>query len=150
MDKPQKHTIQYYDYHEVSRYLEQKYGYSERDFAGMFTYQRNLMKMVDEKFGDESWKHVAPAVANEQQTAAIAYHQELKQSIPEPPYQDFWHFVLSRTEIHNGGMFTMSDIWFDGVSELEDWQKQILEYYLSEFGEDNGYDEREILFKVSW
>ena len=34
MDKPQPKTMTYYDYTECRNYLQEKYGYNERDFAG--------------------------------------------------------------------------------------------------------------------
>lgn len=36
MKKPTKQKIEYYDYSECRDYLEQKYGYDERDYAGKF------------------------------------------------------------------------------------------------------------------
>jgi len=34
-EKPQKQVREYYDYNKCRDYLEAKYGYSERDYAGM-------------------------------------------------------------------------------------------------------------------
>lgn len=37
MQKPKKHKKEYYDYNECRDYLQEKYGYDERDYLGMFT-----------------------------------------------------------------------------------------------------------------
>lgn len=42
MDKPQPKTLIYYDYHECRNYLQEKYGYNERDYAGHFTTHNNI------------------------------------------------------------------------------------------------------------
>ena len=37
VERPKKHTKTFYDYNECSEYLQQKYGYNERDVAGAIT-----------------------------------------------------------------------------------------------------------------
>jgi hypothetical protein len=37
MEKPKKESQEYYDYNECRDYLEAKYDYDERDYAGRFT-----------------------------------------------------------------------------------------------------------------
>jgi len=37
MEKPQSKIKQYYDYHECRNYLQEKYGYDERDFSNQAT-----------------------------------------------------------------------------------------------------------------
>jgi hypothetical protein len=47
--------------------------------------------------------------------------------------KDFWgsFVILMAPNIENGSYFQMSNEWLIGS---EDWQKEILEHYLSEFG----------------
>lgn len=63
----------------------------------------------------------------------------------DAPYQDFWHFVLYKTDLGNDSYFTMDNSWLKDAKEP--WQKEILERYLSEFGEGK---DREICFHVWW
>lgn len=110
MEKPTKHGKEYYDYHECRDYLQEKYRFNARDYAG---------KYRDIGLTDDSI-----------------------------PYQDFWHFVVECGEVTNGKLFVMSEMWLEWAKE--DWQKWILERYLSEFGEPDGSGGRRIQFHVWW
>jgi hypothetical protein len=173
--KPKKHTIEYYDYHECRDYLQEKYGYNERDYAGRHKKKEELdhfrlyqkltgdIQPFDGHYPDCSgkgggktiWRDGKKIPATEEQYRADfdLIHAQYRRyqdwtlehpETPKPPYQDFWHFVVEQTELSNGSMFTMSDDWLEYA---EGWQKTILEYYLSEFGEG---EEREIQFQVNW
>lgn len=61
------------------------------------------------------------------------------------PYQDFWHWVCDICCPENGGTITLSDYLLDSCKEP--WQREILERYLSEFGE--GQD-RSCTFVTEW
>lgn len=63
------------------------------------------------------------------------------------PYQDFWHFVCDMGDISNDSPFTMCEWW--GGEGAADWQVDILDHYLDEFGEGEP-GERMIEFYVSW
>lgn len=69
------------------------------------------------------------------------------QGHPEAPYQDFWHFVLDKEEITNGGSFTMCEWW---KKEAEPWEQDILLKYLDTFGERGEDGDRTIDFYVGW
>ncbi len=62
-----------------------------------------------------------------------------------PPYCDFWHWVCDRFNISNGSSFSFSNDSLDSVEE--DWQSEILEHYLAEFGEGPN---REVNLIASW
>jgi len=109
MNKPVKRVHEYYDYNECRNYLEEKYGYDERDYANKLT-----ARGIGSKADDDS-----------------------------VPYQDFWHYICDCTDIYNGCDFTMYSDWMD---DAEDWQKEILQHYFDEFGDENG----EIEFNVLW
>ena len=61
------------------------------------------------------------------------------------PYLDYWHMVCNMAEPSDGQMMYMSDDWF--TYGLEDWQTEITEWFLSEWGTG---PEREITFLVEW
>lgn len=51
-------------------------------------------------------------------------------------YQDFWHFICDKCEVHNG-----ATIWlfpYDWMEEegCEDWKKEICQILVDEFGSD--------------
>ena len=141
--KPIKKTIKYFNYNECSDYIEKKYGYEERDYAGVSAYINSSLKKTNEKFGNNGWYEVSKQDASPEQLEAIKYHDELLQK--EPEYQDFWHFLLDHHEINNGGFFTMNKDHL--MKEASDWQKEILQHYFDEFDPDN---KGEIEFYVSW
>lgn len=64
----------------------------------------------------------------------------------DAPYQDFWHFIVERGDVHNDSTFTMFESWGE---DAEDWQKLILGYYMDEFG-SGATPERSIAFSISW
>ena len=105
--KPKEKTKTAYDYNECRDWLQAKYGYDERDYAG---------------------KYASP--------------------IPNPsaPYQDFWHFVLDQTPVHNGCYINIEDSWLEDAAP---WQREIINRYLDHFGTTgDGY--RCALFWVEW
>lgn len=53
----------------------------------------------------------------------------------EKPYQDFWHFIIDGTEIHNGCEYYMEPLELKEYAD-EDWQKEICQMFYDEFGED--------------
>lgn len=64
----------------------------------------------------------------------------------DKPYQNFWHWITDRQEIHNGCFFYLNVYEH---TEPEDkycpgWVKEILKRFYDEFGED------EMRFWVAW
>lgn len=139
MNKPSKHTIEYYDYSEVSEFLQKKYNYSERDYSGHFDAYQAISPKVLAKHGITG--DIPHGLPDEY---IIKIDNEIEAACP--PYRDFWHFVVDRGDISNGSIFTMSEEWFDAV---EDWQREIGMRYLDEFGEGEP-GERCIRFCAEW
>lgn len=52
-------------------------------------------------------------------------------------YRDFWHWVIDVCEVHNGCVLYL------GADQLglckEPWQREILEAFIKEFGDDQEY-----------
>lgn len=65
----------------------------------------------------------------------------------DAPYQDYWHFVYEYYEFNRNSFFYMDNDLLDPYDGIEDWQKEITEMFLSEFGKG---DNRQIRFWVSW
>jgi hypothetical protein len=66
---------------------------------------------------------------------------------PDAPYQDFWHFVVDCADIHNPCDFVMDETWRAGA---EPWQVEILDKYLTTFGEPDADGALAIPFSVWW
>lgn len=47
MNKPVKQTRTYYDYHQCQKYLQEKYGYDERDYFGRHKLGYSVKEMTD-------------------------------------------------------------------------------------------------------
>jgi hypothetical protein len=63
------------------------------------------------------------------------------------PYQDFWHYVIDQTEIHNGCYFYLTVQGTD-IEECEPWQKEILATFAEEFSDH--IDDDLLYFWVDW
>lgn len=74
-----------------------------------------------------------------------AKFKEWEKENPEPEYQNFWHWIIDRYEIHNGCEIT----FYESEPPAKDWQKEIYMRYIEEFGEGE-IGNREINFYVSW
>lgn len=59
MNKPQKETKTYYDYHKCRDYLQKKYKYDERDYAGRYKHRgEKIVSMNEEKPYLDFWHWV--------------------------------------------------------------------------------------------
>ena len=139
MDKPKKKVREYYDYHECSKFLEEKYKYQERDYLGRWSFQRECVDAVNKKYG-KSWYNKSASMFDEQERKASDEYDKLMESQPE--YKDFWHWVVDRYEVHNGGKITFTEGYAD---KEEEFIKTIYNYYMTEFGEDG-----ELTMETSW
>jgi len=120
MKKPGKRTKEYYDYHECRDYLQEKYSYDERDYAGKHNHGK--------------------AAKNSKAVTALGLTND-----NDPPYWDFWHFVIDAGGVQsNSSFFHLTTEWLHG--ETEDWQKEIIQHYLDEFADKDGMIE----FYVDW
>ena len=51
-------------------------------------------------------------------------------------YKDFWHLLVDKKTVHNGCVIT---IYLEDADGAEDWQRQIIEAFVTEFGEGAEY-----------
>lgn len=175
MNKPKKHKRKYFDYIECSKFLEQKYGYDERDYANS-SYDKRENKFINETGNirpsyysvgknkpnqyaypiDDSpdWKYFfdeKEVSIDEWKIAKDKYDkweekfQSWQDENPRPPYQDFWNWICDTYDITNGCSFTFDESY----PPYEDWQKEIFYRYMDEFGTgETGH--RTIDFEVNW
>jgi hypothetical protein len=151
MNKPKRKSKEYLDYSACRNFLEEKYGYKERDYGGKWNYQDKIQKQITKKYG-KSWWNKAPAEYNEYEKLASDEYNELLKIQPE--YLDFWHWVCDNHEIHNGCYIIFSreclesynDVPEDDKYEMPKWVKEIYTHYLDEFEDEQG----EVEMYVSW
>ncbi len=142
--KPKKQTKSYLDYHECCKFLEQKYGYEERDYGGKYAFHAKIKKILNEKYKDKTWWNIVPANYTKKQREIANEHDELMKM--EPEYLDFWHWVVDHHEIHNPCYITFSKEQFNEMTKEPEWIQKIYGYYLKEFANKNG----EVEMEVSW
>lgn len=72
-----------------------------------------------------------------------AYHIHPEGKCKEYPYLDFWHFIVDNIEIQNDctRIFNWKDL---KESATEDWQKEICQYFINEFGS------KDMRVEISW
>lgn len=146
--KPKKKSRQSYDYSECRDFLEEKYGYSERDYLGRYAFGNKAVEKVSKKYG-KSWYTTIPTDFNEQEKlASEEYHKIM---LDEPEYCDFWHWVCDHCyNVSNGCYITFSreclESYKDDDEGMPPFVKQIYSYYLDEFADKNG----ELEMWVEW
>jgi len=57
----------------------------------------------------------------------------------EPEYRDFWHFVLDYNESVHKGSYINIDGYMLLVDKAVDWQKEIVQTFIDEFGDNQRY-----------
>ena len=142
MNKPKLKTKSYLDWSECSKYLEEKYKFQMRDFAGLWKWTGQKTEQIYEEMGYPKGSDKNKLPVQIQAKCNIIYRKKFEKD--EPPYQDFWHYICDTQTPNNGDTIYFSN---QGLEGILDWQKTILEYILTEFGQG---EERECEFEVSW
>ena len=142
MKKPKPRTQTYLDYNECCDYIEQKYGYDTRDFAGKYKYIEEKYKELDRVYG-KGWRDMPMNQLHQLNPNIEADLQKIDEA--EPPYLDFWHWVVDRCNVSNGGIiyFSRTDSEWP---EDEKWIETIYNHFLDEFADENG----ELAMRTEW
>lgn len=151
---------QYYYYEDMEKHIELKYNVSLRDFENKWFGVENANKLNWDH--EEQWKKdnfpkykqfrenpesfpidflFNTIEGNKLVTAMFrAYNDDENGKCKEYPNYDFWNYLCGRIEIHNGILRTVN--WQELKDKVdEDWLKEILGYFVTEFG-DTDYDIR--------
>lgn len=142
--KPVKKVKEYYEYSKCRDFLQEKYGFVERDYLGRNKYRRECLDRTSAMFNDSSWKNTRPIDMNAEQRKAHNYYLELVKN--EPKHLDFWYWVTDHYEIHNGCYITFSNEGYDCIKE--DWVKEIYAHYLDEFSDNPNWRDSDKYSKV--
>lgn len=155
MDKPPKHlrTEIFYKYNEVVDYIEDKYNISTEDYAHSMNHFPNWLKLFGEKEPTypRSMNGVCRAcidgcwveITKEQYIIAVREFQEQfqrykvwKKDNPEPPYLNFWKWIVGNNDIRNGSFMTIDVKEYLKHEETPIWVQSILQLMYNEFNED--------------
>lgn len=160
MKKPElvveRKTLTYIDYHNAIRYIEKKYNINTRDYLNSGSH---FGKWADSKGYGPKDKDAEGKDRSNSKIWYAEYQADPAGGPARPAYQDFWHWVVDRYEISNGGIFTMyvaddiKEVLADLTDDTEDHNKvedhpryyivTILKLIQAEFGD-------EINFMTNW
>lgn len=138
--KPIKKEDGSYDFNDCIDFLENKHQVKYRDWSHS---QKHFNSWCDSK----GYGKIDPS--GKPRVASTIWYSEYKQD-PKgekvcPPYQDFWHFIISIHEIRNGKVLFLNYLK-DQAKVKEKWQKDAYKLIHDEFGNSNG----DIKFYFSW
>ena len=151
--EPKATTKKIFNYLEMVDYINEKFNVNIDDFAGLYNLPDNkkapdwFLEWTKKNHGVKDMDELCIMQKNDNQRY-VKLHTEYNKNHEqnEPPYQNFWHFVLDNVfggEIPNG---SIEDVNFDDfkVHATEDWQRKILDMFIQEFGQDT------ITVEFSW
>lgn len=131
-------TIEYVDYLDMRDHIEEKYKIDERDYkkAHEFNYLEAYQRHgVDLETANMLFRTRRDQMTPEHAAISVKVSEEADKYREEHPYCDFWHFMLDYwPEFSKGKPMNLN--WRDVYNYAkEDWQKEIAQLYINEFGE---------------
>ena len=142
--KPTAKTKQVYNYSEMVDHINEKFNVYIDDFAGRYHLTGNkpapcrFLEWTKNTYGVKDMDDLGKIQENDR-TKYGHWFEEYRDNYEknEPPYQNFWHFILDDVcggEIPNG---ITQEINFVELKEFatEDWQHKILDMFIAEFGD---------------
>ncbi len=143
--KPVRRETSYYVYDEMVAYVNAKYGVYIDDFSGVHRLpdgsraQDWFVKWAGEVHGMtlEDLNTMQRTDNSRYATLLLREYESVRCSY-EPPYQNFWHFLLDDAgAFGDGANESVHEVEFvylrDNVA-TEDWQRKILNMFIAEFG----------------
>lgn len=145
MNKPEPNDQGRYNWLDISKYIEHKLDISVHDVAGT---HRHFDKWCDQMGHGDLDPEGKRRGHSQIWFAEFKKHPEGMAMVP--PYQNFWHFIASQEDIHNGIKTTFNfDDWLSAFGKDAAFDakygfvRQIIEFLKSEFG-------NEIKVRVAW
>lgn len=143
MQKPEKYTLEFYDYSEIQEYIEKKYAVKTRDYARKWEHSSEWHR----KKGHVGKLDPEGKTLGSSQIWFREYQEDPEGAAKEPPYLDFWHWLLDNIEIRREGIIEFSPGGLlengKGIVEIPDFVKHILSLFRAEFGDS-------FLIQTSW
>lgn len=141
--KPTSKTRDIFNYNEMEAYINEKFNVYIADFAGKYHLPGNkkapcwFLEWTKEKYGVKDMDDLGQIQINDRNKYR-EWFEEYRDNHEknEPPYQNFWHFILDDVvgEISNGSIEDVSFVDFKDVVK-EPWQGKILDMFIQEFGD---------------
>ena len=134
MEKPGYVKKLFYDYNTIIKYLEKKYDFQSRDYAKKFSYFHNWAKAKGYTDGklDPDGKNLGSS-----QIWFAEFQDDPDGAAKQPPYQDFWHFVLHQDEeIKRDGFTTLYVKEWIEDEDTPEFARVICGYLQKEFGDE--------------
>jgi hypothetical protein len=151
-NKPIKQTKVVYNYNRLEDLINEKYNIYINDFAGKYHLPGN--KKAPHWFLE--WTKKAYGIKDIDELGQIQIDDRAKYGHwleeyrdnyekDEPPYQNFWHFILDGVfgEIANGSIEDVNFVDLK-IAVKEPWQLKILDMFIAEFGD------KTITIEFSW
>ena len=141
--KPTPKTRHIFLYNEMVDHINQKFGVYIDDFSGLHRVSRDtkapdwFLEWTKNNHGIKDLDDLCNLQKNDNLKYRNLY-KEYDQIKNEPPYQNFWHFILDDVffgDLPNG---SIHDINFVELIDdaTEDWQRKILDMFIEEFGHE--------------
>lgn len=132
-----------YNYNDMEDYINEKFHVYINDFAGKHHLPGNVkapdwfLEWTMKEHGVKDMDDLGQIQKNNISRYSkmfTDYHDNHQKN--EPPYQNFWHFILDDVfgEINNGEIKGVDFVDIKGRNAKEDWQRKILDMFIAEFG----------------
>jgi hypothetical protein len=134
--------------------LEKKYNFDHRDCASKYKWIAERRDELCKEWGIDYnvWGKIKPSDMNEREKQFYeVYKAEVTDEKKQPPYQDFWHWLLDNdfVELHRGGFNNIS-FWNLEEGNTPDWVKKVLQLILDEVKDNPAFDGEELNCYVDW
>ena len=141
--KPTPKTKKVYDYEEMKKHIEETFNVYIDDYAGKYHLPGNkkapdwVLEWCIKYHGIKDMDDLCN-IQKEDKTRYSKLFNEYRDNHQknEPPYQNFWHFILDDVcgEINSGETKSLSFKYLKDNDAKEQWQKDILDMFIKEFG----------------
>jgi hypothetical protein len=144
MPKPTPVTHHAYKYIEMEKHINEKFNVYIDDFAGCYQLPGGVkapsrfLEWTKQTDGVKDMEDLC-RIQKEENSRYVKLHfaYESERHKYEPPYQNFWHFILDDVffgDIPNGCIKSMNFNDIKSEYAKEDWQIKILDMFIEEFG----------------
>jgi hypothetical protein len=134
--------------------LEEEHSFSYHDCAGKYKWIHNRQNELCKEWDiDYSvWGKIKPSeMTGKDKEFYEVYQEEVHDETKQPPYQDFWHWLLDNDfcELHRGG-FNYLSFWSIDDDETPEWVKRVLELIKDAVKDNPAYDGESLNCYVDW
>jgi hypothetical protein len=132
-----------YNYNDMEKHINEKFHVYINDFAGRYHLPGDakapdwFLEWTMKEHGVKDMEDLSQIQKNDmpRYSKMFADYRDNHEK-NEPPYQNFWHFILDDVfgEIDNGENMGVDFVEIKESFATEDWQRKILDMFIEEFG----------------